>query len=310
MTMQYPSMVVAAGILTAVAAAGYVMVARRRRVPIRAVRRHLPYLLFLAALPLLLTALARPQAQISLPRVAGTVVLVFDVSTSMAADDVQPSRLAAAQAAATGFVQAQPDSVDIGVVIFGQNGLTTQPPTADHGAVNAAIARLTTSGGTSLTQAILGGLTAITGEPVSLPAQDQPSPDLGYWGSATIVLFSDGEDTAGSRVDAAAELAAAAGVHIETIGIGTADGTTVEVDGYQVATALDEAQLTAIAEATGGSYHPAGDAAALERIQQTIDKRLTTRPETVEVTALFAAAALALLTAGGLLMIRWYGRIV
>ena len=92
-------------------------------------------------------------------------------------------------------------------------------------------------------------------------------PDLGYWGSATIVLFSDGEDERqrATRPRAAATAAQTAGVHIETVGVGTTAGTTVEVDGYRIQTALDADTLTAIAKTTGGSYHPASDAAATRR---------------------------------------------
>jgi Ca-activated chloride channel family protein len=332
MTLAYPVLIPVAVLLTAAAVAAYVLLVRARTAALRgrgialatttrgaSARRHLPYALYLAAFPVLLTGLARPHATLDLPHVGGTVVLVFDVSTSMSAADVQPSRLAVAQSAATSFVQAQPESVDIGVVVFGQTGLTTQQPTNDHGAVSAAISRLKTSGGTSLTQAILAGLSAVVGHPVTLPSPDATeAPDLGYHGSATIVLFSDGQDGAGQRGDsgggsaaeAAAQLAADAGVRIETVGVGTTKGTTVEVDGYQVATALDEQKLTSIAQITRGTYHQAGDAAALADIARSIDGHLTTKPQKIEVTAVFAVAAILLLTAGALLMIRWYGRIV
>jgi len=329
MTFLVPLMLVVAVVVTGAGVAAYVWVVKRRSTALRAkgfslaaaqqrvaMRRHLPYALLLAAVPLLLVGLARPQAQVSVPHVAGTVILVFDVSKSMSATDVAPTRLAAAQAAATNFVQAQPSTVDIGVVIFGQDGLTTQRPTADRHAVLAAISRMKTSGGTSLTRAILASLSTIIGRPVSLPegdpADQPPPPDLGYWGSATIVLFSDGQDMAQSTdsVEAAAGLAAAAGVRIETVGVGTTQGTTIEVDGFQVATALNEELLTKIAATTGGSYHPAQDAAELNEIHRSIDLRLTTKPQPVELTALFAGAALLLLTLGGLLMIRGHGRII
>ncbi len=324
MTMYYPIMIFTAIVVTGAAVTAYVLVMRRRSAVMRGtnysltkrsstVRRHVPYALFIAALPLLLIGVGRPQANLKLPHIAGTVVLAFDVSNSMSATDVQPSRLAAAQEAAKGFVDAQPDTVDIGVVIFGQAGLATQKPTNDHTSVKAAIQRMTTAGGTSLTQAIIAALTAITGKQVQLPteeAQDQPQQDLGYWGSATILLFSDGQDAAPDRAVAAAGLASNAGVRIETVGIGTVKGTTVKVDGFQVATALNEDLLTTIATTTGGAYHPAGDAAAINEIHKSIDLRLTTKAQPVEVTALFALAGLLLLGVGGLLMIRWHGRIV
>jgi Ca-activated chloride channel family protein len=240
------------------------------------------------------------------------VILAFDVSNSMSAQDVAPNRLAAAKAAALEFVEAQPDTVDIGVVAFGQGALTTHLPTEDRQGAIAAIKRLSPSGGTSLGQAILASMSTIVGTPVSLPdpSADAPPPDLGYWGSATIVVLSDGEDTKGPDAVAAAELAAAAGVHIQTIGIGTLEGTTIEVDGYQVATALNEELLNEVAATTNGTYHRAEDATALGGIYQSLDLRITTQEEFLELTAVVVGVALLLLTIGGVLMIIWFGRIL
>lgn len=324
MTFQHPVMVavaVAAGLgllaayrwlqqqrVRALAAAGLATAGTRGA----GLRRHLPPMLFLAALTLLLLAAGRPQATIAVPRVAGTVILAFDVSNSMAATDVAPSRLAAAQSAAIGFVERQPDTVDIGVVAFDDGALTTQLPTDDHQGTIAAINRLRVSGGTSLGQAILASLSAITGETVTLPdpSSNDPPPDLGYWRSAMIVLISDGEDTGGPDAVAAAELAANAGVRIETIGVGTAGGATIEVDGYQMATALNEELLTEVAQASAGSYHHAGDADGIGEIYDALDLRITTKRELTELTGAAVAVAVLLLTAGGLLMINWFGRIL
>jgi Ca-activated chloride channel family protein len=319
----YPVIIAVAVLVTALAVAAYVSLQRRRTAALKAtgfgamagggrLRRHLPYALLLAALPILLIGLARPRAEVAVPHVAGTVVLAFDISNSMKATDVAPSRLAAAQDAAGDFVEAQPDSVDVGVMVFGDQALLTQAPTDDHAAVLAAIRRAGAGGGTSLGQAIIVALGTITGKPVTLPEQGQ-APDtraLGYWPSATIVVFSDGQDTGGPDAEAAAELAAAAGVRIQTVGVGTTKGATVEVDGYQLGTQLDESLLTTVARTTGGGYHPAGDAAALADTTKSIDLRLTTKKEPVELTAPFAGAALLLLTLGGLLGLRWHGRMV
>ncbi|GAA0436691.1 hypothetical protein Aca07nite_17380 [Actinoplanes capillaceus] len=317
MTFLYPAVIAVAVLLSAAAVAGYVTLAKRRAAALEAAgfttltkRRHLPYALILAALPVMLIGLARPQAEVAVPRVAGTVLLAFDISNSMSAGDVAPSRLAAAQQAAKGFVEDQPDTVDVGVLVFGSEALLTQAPTGDHAAAVAAIERVSPSGGTSLGKAILVALGAITGKPVSPPEQNGAAPDLGYWPSATIVVFSDGEETGGPDVQAAAELAAAAGVRIQTVGVGTAKGGTVEVDGFQLATALDETLLTAVAQITGGTYHAAGDAGALAASTGSIDLRLTTEKEPIELTAPFAAAALLLLTLGGLLGVRRHGRII
>jgi Ca-activated chloride channel family protein len=319
-TFRYPLVLIAAVLVTVAAVAGYRALQRQRTAALTTagfgrlaggrLRRHLPYALLLAALPILLIGVARPQAEIAVPRVAGTVLLAFDVSNSMTAADVTPTRLAAAQSAATGFVKEQPDTVDVGVLVFGDQALLTQAPTADRNAAEAAIGRLAAGGGTSLGQAILVGLGAITGRPVSLPEAGEPAPGLGYWPSATIVVFSDGQDTGGPDAEAAAELAAAAGVRIQTVGVGTAQGGTVEVDGYQLGTALDEALLTTVARTTGGAYHPAGDAATLADTTKAIDLRLTTKKEAVELTAPVAAVALLLLLLGALAGLRWHGRIV
>jgi Ca-activated chloride channel family protein len=276
------------------------------------IRRHLPPLLFLAALTLLLLAVARPQATVRIPRATGTVILAFDVSNSMTATDAAPTRLAAAQAAATGFIRAQPDTVDVGVVAFDQGALATRAPTKNHDEAIAAIKRLRAAGGTSLGQAILASLTAIVGRPVGLPDPSSTAspPNLGYWGSATIVLLSDGEETGGPDAAAAAELAAAAGVHVETVGFGTVEGTTITVDGYQVATALNEDLLIQIAQTTAASYHQASDAKALEKIYRSLDLRITSKPEFLELTGVVVGIGVLLLTIGGMLMISWFGRLL
>jgi Ca-activated chloride channel family protein len=324
MSFRYPLMVVVAAVACLGLAAAYRAVQSRRARNLAAaglvraakgrsgVRRHVPPVLFLAALTLLLLAVGRPQATVRVPRATGTVILAFDVSGSMTATDAAPTRLAAAQAAATGFVRAQPDSVDIGVVAFDQGALTTHLPTRVHDDAIAAIQRLHASGGTSLGQAILASLTTIVGRTVALPDQSGSAtpPDLGYWGSATIVLLSDGEDTGGPDALAAAELAATAGVHVDTIGVGTVAGTTIQVDGYQVATALDEDLLTQIAQTTTGSYHRAGDAKSLDQIYRSLDLRITAKPESVELTGAAVGLAVLLLTIGGLLMTAWFGRIL
>lgn len=341
MKVLYPLVLVVAVLVTAGAVAGYVALHRRRTAGLvaagfgglagggsrrAALRRHLPSALLLAALPVLLVGLSRPEAELRLPHVAGTALLAFDVSNSMSADDVTPSRLAAAKAAATGFVQGQPDTVDVGVLAFGDQALLTQAPTDDHGAAIAAIGRLSAGGGTSLGQAILVALGTITGKPVRLPQANAAGAnaaggsdsggggpttgDLGYWPSATIVVFSDGQQTGGPDAEAAAELAAAAGVRIQTVGVGTVRGATVKVDGYQLGTQLDEGLLTTVAKTTGGAYQRAGDASTLAATTKSINLRLTTKREPVELTAPFAGVALLLLALGALAGLVWHGRIV
>jgi Ca-activated chloride channel family protein len=320
MSFQYPIMIIVAAVGSVALVWGYNRLQRQRTAALRKAgltttgragwRRNLPPLLFLAAIVLLLVGLGRPQATVEIPRATGTVILAFDVSNSMTATDVSPSRLGAAEDAAVGFVQKQPDSVEIGVVAFDQGALTGHLPTSDHTETINAIHRLHPAGGTSVGQAILASLSTITGHPVALPEGDAAAPDLGYWGSATIVVLSDGENTEGPDPVAAAGLAANAGVHIDTIGFGTVEGTTIDVGGYKVSTALDENLLTQIAQTTAGTYHRAGDAQSLDDIYRSLDLRITTKPEFMELTGVASGAAIVLFMIGGMLMISWYGRIL
>jgi len=270
----------------------------------------------IAGLAVLAIAVAGPAASVPVSHASGTVILAMDVSGSMAATDVAPSRLAAAQRAAASFINAQPDSVDIGVVAFQQGGLEAALPTANHITATAAVRRLKTGGGTSLGDAILASLSAITHKTVTI-GRDGSAPDVGFWPSATIVLFSDGQDQAGATgggpdtsADAAAAVAGKAGVHIDTVGVGTAAGTTVEVDGYHLFTALDVATLRSISQATGGTYHPASDASELNGIASSINLRLTVSNEPLPLAGAFIALALALLAAGTVLTVARTGRVV
>ena len=270
----------------------------------------------IAGVAVLALAVAGPAASVPVSHASGTVILAMDVSGSMAATDVAPSRLAAAKQAALSFINAQPASVDIGVVAFQQGGLEAALPTADHTTVSAAVRRLTAGGGTSLGDAVLASLSAITHKTVTI-GRDGSAPNIGYWPSATIVLFSDGQDEAegagtgaDSGTDAAASVAEKAGVHIDTVGVGTTTGTTVDVDGYHLFTALDEATLKSISQATGGTYHPASDASELNGIASSINLRLTVTNEPLPLAGAFIALALVLLAAGAVLTVTRSGRVV
>lgn len=325
MTLDYPVLLAIGLLVTAALAVVVVLLSRRRRAALTAAgvakgapRRLGPIGVWLtvAGIAVLSVAAAGPSAAVPVPRTAGTVILAVDVSASMAADDTSPTRLAAAQQAARAFVRAQPDNVDIGLVAFEQGALTTALPSGDHQAALDAIDRLTVTGGTSLASAIMAALSTITGEPVAF-APDGTSPSVGYWPSATIVILSDGEDlsdgqdmTSPATIADAAALAQEAGVQVHTVGVGTAQGATVEVDGFRLHTALDEETLTSIAEATGGSYQPVADAAALEGVASTIDLRLTMEDEQVPLAGAFIVAALVLLTAGAVVTILGSGRVV
>jgi Ca-activated chloride channel homolog len=264
----------------------------------------------IAGIAVLAIAVAGPAASVPVPRTAGTVILAMDVSNSMGARDVAPTRLAAAQRAARSFIQAQPDSVDIGVVAFEEGALTTARPSADHSVAESAIGRLAVAGGTSLGSAIIASLSAITGKTVSV-RPGGTAPDIGYWPSATIVMFSDGQDEGeGVGTAAAAAVAEKAGVHVDTVGIGTPAGSTVDAGGYRLHTALNENTLKSIARTTGGAYHPASDASELDGIASTINLRLTVSNQQMPLAGAFIVLALALLGAGAVLTIFRSGRVI
>ena len=283
-------------------------------------RRHIPVMLFLAGLAILILALARPQAVVSLPRLEGTVILAFDVSGSMAAEDIPPNRMEAAKAAAQRFVDRQPDRVLVGVVAFSDSGLSVQAPTNEKEAILASIDRLAPERGTSLANGIYAALTTIatagrepdtnyysnqTPEPTPTPT---PVP-AGTYTSAVIVLLTDGENTVSPDPRLAAQAAADRGVRIYTVGLGSAAGADLEIEGFIVHTQLDEAMLQFISELTGGTYYNAASEQDLLAVYDQIGTQLVLKPEKMEVTSLFAGASLLILLVGGALSLLWLSRV-
>jgi Ca-activated chloride channel homolog len=284
------------------------------------VRARIPAILFVAGLTVLMVGLARPQAAVSLPRAEGTVILAFDVSGSMAADDLKPTRMDAAKAATKDFVERQPPGVIVGVVAFSDAGLSVQAPTNDQAAVLAAIGRLTPERGTSLGGGILASLNTIAiaenGPKTDYYSNRSPAPTAspapvpaGSHTSAVIVLLTDGENTQRPDPMAAAQTAADRGVRVYTVGIGSAAGATLDIDGFRVHTQLDAPALQRISEVTGGSYYAAEDEQDLQQVYEDLDTRLVVKPQMIEVTALFAGAGVLLLTVGGLCSLAWFGRL-
>ena len=282
-------------------------------------RRHIPPALFLVGLTILLVALARPQTLISLPRVEGTVVLAFDVSGSMAADDLTPTRMEAAKEAARAFVERQPRSVQIGLVAFSDSGLMVQAPTNDADVLLGAINRLSPQRGTSLGQGMLASLMTLEAQnqpPERLYSNITPTPEpsptpvpAGSNSSSVIVLLTDGENNENPDPLAVAQAAAERGVRIYTIGIGSKAGTTLHVEGFTVHTRLDDAMLQQIAQLTEGSYYSADNPDDLRSIYENLDLQLVVKPEKTEVTAIFAGVGVLVLMIGGLLSLLWFGRL-
>ncbi|HRW08548.1 MAG TPA: VWA domain-containing protein [Caldilineaceae bacterium] len=281
-------------------------------------RRHLPPLFFLLGLTTLLIALARPVMTIGVPRWEGTLILAFDVSGSMAADDLAPSRMEAAKAAAIEFVQRQPPSVRIGVVAFADSGFAIQLPTNDQAVVLSSINRLAPERGTSLAYGIASSIDAIymRPEPTRIYSDLTPTPtpsptpvEPGSNRSAAIVLITDGENTVPPEPLEAAQLAADRGVRVYPIGIGSPAGTTLEVEGFIVHTRLDEPTLQQIAAVTQGIYYNAQNDEDLRTIYDALDPEFVIRTETLEVTAIFAGIGTLLLLIGGGFSLAWFSRL-
>jgi Ca-activated chloride channel family protein len=278
-------------------------------------RRYLPPALLLAALVLLLVGLARPELGVALPRREGTVILAVDTSASMGATDLTPTRMDAAKAAARAFVEKQPPDVRIGVVAFSGSGLVTQEVTEDRVSVVAAIDRLRPDGGTALGSGLQTALGAIVGRPVlvdrgTAPGVEQQGPDLGYHGSAAVVVFTDGENTDDPDPLQVADLASSAGVKVYPVGLGSPQGTVLQIDGFSLATRLDEPMLRDIATHTDGRYIAGIDPQALAGIADAVDLQWTVETEHIEVTALLAAAAAVLLLLAAGLSLAWFGRVI
>ena len=286
-------------------------------------RRHVPPLLFLAGLTILAVAIARPQAVVRLPRIEGNVILAFDVSGSMAADDFKPTRIEAAKAAARDFIKRQPRTVQIGVVAFSDSGFSVQAPTNDQDAILAAINRLSPQRGTSLAQGIISSLKTIAAatseQPLpehysNLPTPSEPTPTptpvpQGAYTPAVIVLLSDGENNENPDPLAAAQQAADRGVRIYTVGIGSAAGVNLHVNGFTVHTQLNEPMLQQIAQLTGGVYYNAQSEKDLLKIYDNLNPQLVIKPEKTEITSVFAGASILIMLVGGVFSFLWFSRL-
>jgi Ca-activated chloride channel homolog len=283
-------------------------------------RRHIPALIFLAGITILLFSLARPQATMGVPKIEGTVMLTFDVSGSMAAEDLQPTRMEVAKAASTQFVEKQPSGISIGVVVFSDGGISVQPPTDNREETLATIERLVPRRGTSVGNGILVALNTIAvdaGDPPILntsdlsqdPAVAPVEAPQGWYPSSVIVLFTDGENNQEPDPAMAAALAADLGVRVYTVGVGTTAGTTIEVEGMTVHTSLDEPMLQFIASETGGMYYNAGNEEELGRIYNDLEPKLSIKPEEIEMTSVFAGLGMIIFLIGGLLSLLWFGHV-
>jgi Ca-activated chloride channel homolog len=297
-------------------------------------RRHLPPSLFLLALAALLVSLGRPAALVTLPTQHETVVMAMDVSGSMRAKDVEPSRIVASQNAAKSFVSEQPSSTRVGLVTFAATASLVQPPTRSKEDLVAAIDRFQLQRGTAVGSGILVSLKTLFPEmdidvrgfgarsggakaksaPLGAAAEEgkeapKPVPP-GSYKAGVIILLTDGQTTTGADPLEAAKEAANRGVRVYTVGFGTANGEIIGAEGWSMRVRLDEESLKQIANITHGEYFYASNAVDLKKVYETLNSRLVFEKKETEVTALFAAFGALLAAIAAALSLLWFNRLV
>ena len=280
------------------------------------IRRHVPAALYLLAMTAMILALSRPQAMIPVPQNTGIVILAIDVSGSMKATDVEPTRMDATKSALLEFVNGQPKGVKIGIVSFSDYGALMVPPTREREIVIDAIKRLRTLRGTNIGGGIEVALDAIYegidgGRTTLLPDGSAPAAEDGRERPppASIVLLSDGQSNTGPQPERVAEEAVEVGVKVYTIGIGTPQGTILHIQGRNVFTRLDETALRNVADLTGGRYFNAQDETDLSQIYEELARERRLEDEEMEVTFAVTAAALLLSIGAGTLGLLWFNRL-
>jgi Ca-activated chloride channel family protein len=262
----------------------------------RRIRPHVPPLLFLLAFVALLLAAARPVAIITFPDEQRTFILPIDISLSMGATDVSPNRLEAAKAAAKSFIQAQPRDVRVGIVAFAGSADLVQAPTTNRTDALAALEQLGLQYNTAIGSGVLAALQTIFPDsmlateydifgfgrsPVvpqrvsrNQPHKPQAAPvgavPAGSYGSAAVILLTDGRDNMGFPAIRAAQMAADRGVRVFTVGFGSATGATISVDGESFDASFDEDTLKQIAGSTRGQYFHATTSDELQQVYRTL----------------------------------------
>jgi len=286
------------------------------------IRRHAPFALFLAALAALCFAVARPQATTLVPQERATVILVIDVSRSMDAKDVKPTRLLAAEAAVRTFLDHAPKRLRVGLIAFAGIPSVVTPPTRDHELVRDGLIDIASYGGfggTAIGDAVAAavqlGQEAVSGN--NLAALELPS--KAAHGLVSILFLSDGAQTRGDLLPLeGAQRAKAAGIPVYTVALGTPNGTLDFGGGFGNGfgggfggprrVPPDPDTLRAIARATGGQFVEARSSKTLDRAYAKLGSKLGRKPQKTEVTYAFLAGAAGLLVAAGLLSGAWAPR--
>lgn len=296
-------------------------------------RRHLPALLLLLALFCALLGVARPTAVFTLPTEHQTIVLAVDVSRSMRATDIKPSRLGAAQNAVKTFISELPPTVRVGIVTFAGTAEIVQTPTQNRDDLIAAVDRFQLQRRTATGSGLLMALALLLPDAgIDLEAEvydsafsrrsgaspldaarksgrkDFERVPPGSYTAGAIVLLSDGRRTSGPDPLMAARMAAERGVRVHTVGFGTPQGGPVEFDDVVIYMRFDEKALKAIAGITEGEYFHAGNADDLQKVYKNLTTKLTLERRETELTALFGAGAALLALGAALLSLLWFHR--
>jgi Ca-activated chloride channel homolog len=259
-------------------------------------RRIVPLTLFLASLAVLALALARPHATVAVPKEQASIVLVMDVSRSMLAEDVDPSRLEAARAAALSFLDELPEEARVGAVAFSTDPHTVEEPTDDRGEIEDLIDALSADGGTAAGDALATALGLVDG-----PEEDRPP--------TAILLLSDGETTTGRDPLPVARQAGRMDIPVHTVALGTRTATITTPDGTLIPVPPDPEAMRRIAELSGGRAFEVDDADELSGLYEELGSRVATEEEEREITGAFAAGGIVLLLAAAALGTRATARL-
>ena len=279
-------------------------------------RRHVPAAVLLVGVLALVLAVAKPAVAVEVPRDQATVILAIDVSLSMEADDVAPTRIEAAREAARNFLELAPAELEVGIVAFAGSAAAILPPTIDRAAAERAIDRLELGEGTAIGEGIYASVEMALTHRAAVaddPAEGEDQSDGGEGEeeetpAEAIIVLSDGETTMGRPDADAAEQAADAGIPVSTISFGTADGV-VFILGEEIPVPPNEEALEEIATATDGAAFTAASADELQSILDTVGSQVAVEEEQREVTDWFAAAGLALVLLAGAGSLLWFSRL-
>lgn len=262
-------------------------------------RRHVPAIAFALTMVGLVLAIARPTIPVEVPRERATVIVAVDFSISMQAQDVAPTRIQAATGAARTFIEDLPDTFNVGLVTFSGSAAVAVPPSTDRRAALAALERPNLGQGTAIGDAVAASLGAI--RTLDADAESEPPP-------ARIVLLSDGGNTQGSPIAAAAQAATTAGVPVSTIAYGTPEGT-VTSGGQTQRVPVDADALAGLARDSGGQAYSAATGEQLEEVYRDIGSSIGYRTEQREITGWVLGAALIAALAAGIASLAWFSRL-